>query len=205
MTLITMTTFLSLDGVMQAPGGPTEDPSDGFQHGGWLVPFADADMGAAISEIFDKASAFLLGRRTYDIFAGHWPRITDPNDLVATKLNTLPKYIVSRTLREPRWAGSSVLQRDLKTEVAALKARHTGEVQVHGSCGLAQALIQQDLVDEYRLLVFPVMLGSGRRLFGPGTGPAPMALIDSRRTSTGALINTYRRNGAFQVGSFQLS
>jgi len=186
MSLVTMTTFLSLDGVMQSPGGPTEDSTDGFRHGGWLVPFADEIMGQAMTEIFLKAGAFLLGRRTYEIFAGHWPRVTDPADVIATKLNTLPKYVASSTLREPKWANTSVLGKDLKENLAALKSKHQGEIQVHGSCGLAQTLIQQDLIDEYRLLIFPVVLGSGRKLFGAGLKPMPMSLVESRRTSTGA-------------------
>jgi len=203
MAELTITTFLSLDGVMQAPGGPNEDPSGGFVHGGWLVPHADADMGTTMVEIFSKADAFLLGRTTYDIFAGHWPRVTGSDDPIATALNSLPKFVASRTRTSFDWSGSSHLA-DVVSGVRNLKKRYAREVQVHGSCGLAQTLIEHDLIDEYRLLVFPVVLGSGRRLFGPGTVPAAMSLVRSGTTSTGTVISVYRRAGKLVTGSFGL-
>ena len=146
MAELTLTTFVTLDGVMQAPGGPSEDPSGGFVYGGWLVPHADDDMGQIMDGIFRKADAFLLGRTTYDIFAAYWPKVTDASDLVATKLNTLPKFVASRTRTTFDWAGTALV-RDVVSEVAGLKERFKGEVQVHGSAGLAQTLIQHDLVD----------------------------------------------------------
>lgn len=200
---LTITTFLSLDGVMQAPGGPTEDPSGRFAHGGWLVPHADADLGMAMVEIFSQADAFLLGRTTYDIFAGHWPRVTGTDDPIATALNSLPKFVASRTRTQFGWNGTSHLA-DVASGVRDLKTRYLREVQVHGSCGLAQTLIEHDLIDEYRLLVFPVVLGSGRRLFGPGAVPATMSLVRSGTTSTGTVINVYRRAGTLMTGSFGL-
>ncbi len=200
---LTATTFLTLDGVMQAPGGPNEDPSGGFAHGGWVVPFADADMGTEIDAIFSRVSAFLLGRTTYDIFAGHWPRVTDPHDPVATKLNGLPKFVASRSLTRFSWQGSEPLG-DVRAGVERLTKELPGELQVHGSCGLLQTLIRLDLVDEFRLFVFPVVLGSGKRLFDEGTVPRALKLVSSRTTSTGALISRYRRGKAFEVGSFQL-
>jgi dihydrofolate reductase len=203
MAELTLTTFLTLDGVMQAPGGPGEDPSGGFRHEGWLVPHADADMGKTMVEIFSNADAFLLGRKTYDIFAGHWPKVTDPADPIAGKLNSLPKFVASRTQTTFSWSGSELI-RDVVKEIDALKQRFSREVQVHGSCGLAQTLIEYDLVDEYRLLTFPVVLGSGKRLFGRGAVPASLKLVRSSTTSTGAVVGVYRRGGAFKTGSFML-
>ena len=203
MAELTMTTFLSLDGVMQAPGGPGEDESGGFSFGGWLVPHADADMGTIMNDIFSKVDAFLLGRTTYDIFAAYWPRITDPNDLVATKLNGLPKFAASRTRSSFSWNNTTHV-RDVVKEAAELKRRFGREVQVHGSAGLAQMLIENDLVDEYRLLVFPVLLGAGKRLFGGGTVLRTLKLVRSSTTSTGAVVSIYRPAGSLKTGSFAL-
>lgn len=200
---LSLTTFLTLDGVMQAPGGPTEDPSGGFSYGGWLVPHFDADAGHKMDEIFSRAEAFLLGRRTYDIFAAYWPAVTDPDDTVATRLNSLPKYVASRSRTSFEWLGTSLV-RDVPVEVGELKARFSGELQVHGSGELAQALIEHDLIDEYRLFIFPVLLGTGKRLFGSGTVPANLRLMESRRTESGIVISTYRRGGLFTTGSVSL-
>jgi dihydrofolate reductase len=198
---LTITTFVSLDGVMQAPGGPKEDPSGGFPYGGWVFPLADDDMGVAITEIFSKADAFLLGRKTWDIFAAYWPKVTDPGDPVATKLNALPKYVASRSRHTFNWEGS-VGVRDVIKDIAEIKARFAGEVQVHGSGDLAQTLIGQSLIDEYRILTFPVVLGSGKRLFGIGAVPASLKLVKSHTTSKGAVISVYRPAGKLETGSF---
>lgn len=203
MAELTLTTFLTLDGVMQAPGGPAEDTAGHFMHGGWLVPYADADMGATMVDIFSRAEAFLLGRKTYDIFAAHWPRVTDPDDPVASRLNTLPKFVASRTHDRFDWHNTSAVA-DVVQTVAELKQRFAGEVQVHGSGDLAQTLIAHDLIDEYRLLVFPVLLGSGKRLFGAGTAPATLRLLRSHTTGTGTVISVYRRAGTLETGSFAL-
>ncbi|HEY9662281.1 MAG TPA: dihydrofolate reductase family protein [Allocoleopsis sp.] len=203
MAELTLTTFLTLDGVMQAPGGPSEDTTGDFSYGGWLVPHADEEMGKTIDDIFSKVEAFLLGRTTYDIFAAHWPRITDTDELVANKLNSLPKYIASRTKTTFDWHNSSLI-RDVVQEVDELKQRYSGEIQVHGSCGLAQTLIQHDLIDEYRLLIFPVTLGSGKRLFGSSTVPSTLKLVSSSSTSKGTIFSVYRRAGKLQTGSFAL-
>ena len=203
MSKLTMTTFLTLDGVMQAPGGPPEDTSGGFEYGGWLVPYFDADLGKFMAEVFDRVDAFLLGRGTYQIFAGHWPRVTDPNDPIATRLNTLPKHVVSKSLERVEWHHSTLV-RDLLSEVGGLKQKYERELQVHGSAGLAQTLIQHDLVDEYNVLTFPVVLGTGKRLFGAGTVPAALQLKGTQATSTGVIISTYERAGKPAVGSFML-
>jgi dihydrofolate reductase len=203
MAELTVTTFLSVDGVMQAPGGPGEDESGGFPHGGWVFPLADAVMGEVITAIFSKADAFLLGRGTYDIFAAHWPRVTDAGDPIAKALNTLPKHVASRTRTTFDWHASRLVK-DVVAELPALKARYPRELQVHGSAGLCQTLIRHDLVDEFRLLVFPVVLGTGKRLFGEGAVPASLSLVSSRTTGAGAVVNVYRRAGALKTGSFAL-
>ncbi|MFI6685630.1 dihydrofolate reductase family protein [Streptomyces sp. NPDC050485] len=204
---LTITSFLTLDGVVQAPGGPSEDRSGVFEHGGWLVPFADENLGQYVAEWISLADAFLLGRRTYDIFSGHWPRITDPDDPVTSRLNGLPKYVVSNTLKNPEWQHTTVIGGDedgVVKEIRALKDRPGGELQVHGSAVLAQFLMRHELIDEYRLWTFPVVLGQGRRLFAEGGLPTSFELADSRTTSTGVAVNSYRPAGRPRHGSFEL-
>jgi dihydrofolate reductase len=201
---LTLHTFLTLDGVMQAPGGPDEDPSGGFGYGGWSAPYGAEESGAAITGWFEHASAFLLGRKTYQIFAAYWPRVTDPGNPIAGKLNALPKYVASATLPSVDWANSALLGGDVVTEVGKLKERPGDELQVHGSGELAQALIEADLVDEYRLMFIPVHLGSGRKLFRDGTRAAALRLIKSSVTSTGVIIASYLPDGPVRTGSFDL-
>lgn len=203
MAELTLTAFLTLDGVMQAPGGPNEDTDGGFPHGGWVFPHVDADMGNIMDDIFSRAEAFLLGRKTYDIFAAHWPHVSHEGNPVAEKLNTLPKYVASRSRNQFDWRASSGV-RDVVAEVKMLKQRHIGEIQVHGSINLAQTLIANDLVDEYRLLIFPVTLGRGKRLFDSGTLPANMKLQNSAITCAGVVYCAYRRDGPLKTGSFEL-
>ena len=203
MGTLTINTFLTLDGVMQAPGGPSEDPSGGFDHGGWLVPFADPDMGQYITDVFAKIDALLLGRKTYEIFAAYWPRVTDPNNAIAAALNTMPKHVVSKTLSKVEWNNASLIRGDVPSEVAKLKGRYGREISVQGSSQLAQTLIANDLIEEYRLWFYPVALGTGKRLFGTGTVPAAFTLTGTKTTSTGVVVSTYRRAGRPKYGSFE--
>lgn len=201
MARLTVTSFVTLDGVVQAPGGPQEDPSGGFTHGGWFFPMADDALGQFIVGIFERASAFLLGRGTYQIFAGHWPRFTDPKDPIASRLNGLPKYVATRTLDRVEWNASTIL-RDVPREVARLKAQLAGELQVHGSAGLVQTLLQAGLVDELNLALCPLTLGTGKKLFAGGAVPAAFELVTARPTSTGVVLATYRAKGKPTYGSF---
>jgi dihydrofolate reductase len=196
MPRLSITSFMTLDGVVQAPGGATEDTSGGFTQGGWVMPLFDPDCGDVIPSIYGRAGAFLLGRGTWQIFAGYWPKVTDPNDPIAGPLNRLPKYVATRTLSRVEWSGSTIV-RDVAGEVARLKALDLGgELQVHGSPGLAQTLLRLGLVDELNLFTFPVVLGSGKRLFHPGALPTGFELASSRVSSTGVVIGTYRNAGA---------
>ncbi|HET6760236.1 MAG TPA: dihydrofolate reductase family protein [Propionibacteriaceae bacterium] len=202
---LTVTTFLSVDGVYQGPGGPDEDRRDGFDRGGWLVPHFDEATGQFMDEVFREVDAFLLGRRTYEIFAASWPNATDPNDQVAKSLNTLPKYVASTTLEDPQWANSTVLKGDLASAVQELKERDGRELQVHGSGKLVQFLLANDLVDRLNLLVFPVIVGAGRRLF-PDSGIATgLALEESRTTPSGVAISVYRPSGRPEFGTVEVS
>jgi dihydrofolate reductase len=194
-------TFLTLDGVMQAPGGPDEDRDGGFEHGGWSFHYWDDAMGERITESTLRADALVLGRRTYEIFASHWPNVGD-EDPVAAKLNSVPKYVASRTLDEVTWQNSSLLEGDAAEAVAKLKDELDGEIQVTGSATLLQSLIKADLVDGYRLWVFPLVLGKGKRLFGEGTVPSAFRLVDQQTSSTGVSIQTYERAGEIAYGSF---
>ena len=195
-------TFVTLDGVMQAPGGPEEDRDGGFEHGGWSVKYWDEMMGKLIVEQTLQPDALLLGRKTYEIFAAHWPRVTDPNDPVASKLNKMHKYVASQTLRNVDWHNSTLLRGDAGTAVARLKEQPGGEIQVAGSSNLLQTLLKHDLIDEFHLWVFPVMVGSGKSLFGNGTIPGAFRLVDTRASTTGVVIHKYERAGKIEHGSF---
>jgi dihydrofolate reductase len=198
------TVFVTLDGVYQAPGGPQEDTRDGFDQGGWSFPYADEDFGRFISDVFDRAGAFLLGRRTYDIFSGYWPKVTDPEDPVASRLNTLHKYVASATLTDPDWDGTTVISGDLAQEVTALKERTDGELQIHGSGALVHSLLGLGVLDTLHLLTFPVVLGAGRRLFPERTAPTAFHGTDGSVTSTGVSIQTYDVAGKPEYGAFEL-
>ncbi|GAA1512369.1 dihydrofolate reductase family protein [Kribbella lupini] len=180
---LTLHTFLTIDGVMQGPGGPEEDASGGFDQGGWVVPYAGPEFDEIVDSWFTRADAILLGRSTYEMFLGYWPRVTDPENLVASKLNALPKYVASRTLRDPSWSNTTVV--DGVDQIRALKEQPGGELQVHGSCGLARELHRAGLIDEYRLITFPVTLGQGKRLFTPELPPTAFTVLESRTASSG--------------------
>jgi dihydrofolate reductase len=197
---LTVHEFISLDGVVQGPGGPDEDTSDGFAAGGWMVPYTtDPDFGAIVDGWFVRAEAILLGRTTFEVMRTFWPHV-GTDDPTSAALNGTPKYVVSRTLTDPGWEPTTVLPGDPVASVAALKARPgDGEVQVHGSALLAATLHAAGLVDEYRLVWAPVTLGAGKRLFGPGASPSGFELVESRTTSAGALY-TVLRPTAFRRG-----
>jgi len=201
---LTLNTFLSLDGVMQGPGGPDEDRTGGFDLGGWVVPFVDEDFGAVVSGWFARTDEVLLGRTTYDMMQTFWSQVTDPDDVVATVLNTRPKHIVSTTLRDPSWHNSSVIAGDVVAAVEQLKARPGGELQVHGSCGLAHTLHDAGLIDEYRLIIFPVVVGGGKRLFHDGCVPGSLTLVDSTVTPKGAVALTLQPAGSLGVGDIDV-
>ncbi|RAM37434.1 dihydrofolate reductase family protein [Arthrobacter globiformis] len=184
---LTVHTFVSLDGVMQGPGGRDEDTSGGFEFGGWLVPLFDEDMGRIVNGWFAEADAILLGRTTYQMFQPYWEQVTDPEDAVATALNNLPKYVVSSTLTEATWNNTSILPANFLEAVDDLKSGPGRELQVHGSYRLVRALHDAGLVDEYRLIIFPVVLGQGKRLFEPGVTPSAFTLGGSKATSSGAV------------------
>ena len=191
---LTITTMVTLDGVMQAPGGQTEDTSGGFKYGGWVAPHFDDEGSKIIVENFSRGDAYLLGRGTYEIFASYWPKVTDPNDPVAEPLNRLPKHVVSRTLSKATW-GPATIVRDVVREVGELKARYPRELQVHGSHGLCQTLISERLFDELHLYVFPVVVGSGKRLFEHGTTGQGLKLVRSHTTPSGVVCATYQPDG----------
>lgn len=191
MSKLVTSTFVTLDGVMQAPGGPTEDTSGGFKHGGWLAAHFDAEAGAFMGEMFTRADAFLLGRGTYDIFASYWPKHAG-DDPVSKGLNTLPKHVVSRTLKAAEWNNSHIV-RNLADEIGPLKSKYAREIQVHGSHQLIQSLINGGWIDEMHVLTFPVIVGGGKRLFENGVADTAFKLASSRATPNGVVISTYQR------------
>jgi len=196
--------FITLDGVMQAPGGPNEDRDGGFQHGGWLVPYFDAKFVEIMTEWTKRAGAFLLGRKTYEIFADSWPKSTDPADEIAAALNIRPKFVASRTLDKVTWNNSILLKGDVAQEVAKLRAEEGGEIQVHGSSNLIQTLLKDDLVDTLRIWQFPVVLGTGKRLFGEGAIPHSFRLVETQPNTTGAVLHVYERAGGLKYGEVEV-
>ena len=189
-------TIVSVDGVMQGLGAPDEDRSGGFERGGWVTPLFDNEAITFLNQVYQRADAFLFGRRTYEIFADSWGAVEDPGiNPIASALNTQPKYLVSTTLTEPRWANTTVLSADVAAAIGELKAKPGGELQVHGSGALVRWLFDQQLVDEINLLTVPVVVGQGTRLF-PDTGPdIALDLVDSRTTPKGVTIQVYRPTG----------
>ena len=201
---LTLAEFVTLAGVYQGPGGPNEDRSGDFRHGGWLVPFFDDALGHYMNRIFDEVDAFVLGRKTYEIFAASWPKATDPNDPIASRLNTLPKYVASRSLARADWHNSTVLGGDVVAEVATLKDRPGRELQIHGSGALAQTLFDAGLIDTIRLIVFPVVLGSGKQLFAEGRTPSSFRLADVASTPSGVTMQTLEMTGPPEYGEVEV-
>lgn len=198
MRKIVVLSFISLDGVMQAPGGPEEDTSGGFKYGGWTVPYFDETLGSAMGEQMSGPFALLLGRKTYDIFASYWPQHAEDWPGV----NEAEKYVVSNSLQAAEWSNTSVISGDVVAELRKLKAQEGAPLQVHGSATLIQALLKNDLVDELWLKIFPVTLGPGKRLFDEGASPAAFTLESSLVSSTGVIVASYKRAGEVQTGSF---
>ena len=199
---LTITMNVSVDGVMQGLGGSEEDRRGGFERGGWALPLLDTEAGNHINEVYEGADAFLFGRRTYEIFAGSWGAIAEMRvQPVGVALNETPKYVASTSLTDPQWAGTTVLTGDVAAAIRDLKAQQDGELLVPGSGVLVRWLLDNDLVDELDLLTYPVVIGQGTRLF-PDSGPdAALDLVNSRATSAGITIQTYRRNGRPQYAT----
>jgi dihydrofolate reductase len=184
--------FMSLDGVVQAPGGAEEDPSGGFEHGGWHMPYMDDIGRKSVVEGITEAGGFLLGRRTYEIFAGYWPNAPEEEQVIAEPLNTKPKYVASTTLSEPlEWQNSTVLQGDVAEAVSALKQEDGADLHVIGSAILVQSLIEHDLVDELRVMIDPVALGGGKRFFRDDGALRPLRLVGSQVTTKGVILARY--------------
>src|SRR5262249_52423145 len=200
MRKIIVATFISLDGVMQAPGGPQEDPVGGFAFGGWTHPHFDAALGAAMGEIFGRPFDLLLGRKTYEIFAAHWPYVTDPNDPIAPMFNRITKYVASRSRPKLAWQNSRLLGDDAVAALKKLKTEDGPDLLVQGSGDLLQTLWQNSLVDEFSVLMFPVVLGKGKRLFGSGATPGGLRLVKSQSYPTGVIVTNYVPDGAVKSG-----
>jgi dihydrofolate reductase len=192
-------TFLTLDGVMQAPGAPEEDPSGGFEHGGWSAGYWDEQMQQSMGETMSTPFDLVLGRRTYEIFAAHWPYSEGP---IADALNSATKHVASTTLKDLDWQNSKLIEGDVADGVRALKQQDGPELQVHGSANLIQTLLTHGLIDEFRLYVFPLVLGTGKRLFDGGTVPAGLEQTSAQTSSTGVTIATYRTGADIRYGSF---
>jgi dihydrofolate reductase len=200
MRRLAVNAFVSLDGVMQALGAPEEDPTGGFTSGGWSVNYWDDEMMGRMAEA--APYELLLGRGTYEIFAAHWPYA--PEGPIADRLNGTRKHVASTTLEQVEWSNSTLITGDVADYVATLKSQDGPEIQVQGSPGLIQTLLEHDLIDEFRIWLFPVVIGTGKRLFGDGTIPAGLKLVDSTVSKTGVTINTYERAGEIDYGSFAL-
>ena len=195
MRKIIVLTFISLDGVMQAPGGPEEDTNDNFKYGGWTVPYFDDFLGETMGEQMGKPFDLLLGRKTFEIFASYWPHQESP-------INDATKYVASNTLTAHEWEKSVFLSGDVGEKIRQIKQQEGPELQVHGSSNLIQTLMEHDLVDEFWLKIFPVTLGKGKRLFGQGTLPAAFTLAESKASPSGVIVASFKRAGEIKTGSF---
>jgi dihydrofolate reductase len=204
MRKLVVLSFITLDGVMQAPGGPEEDPTGGFNHGGWVAGYFDDFLGNVMVRQMSKPFDLLLGRRTYEIFAAHWPYVKTNEDPIAAAINNAKKYVASKTLKKLDWRNSKLIKGDFAEEVKKLKEQDGPEIQVHGSGNLVQTLLKHDLVDEIWLKIFPITLGRGKRLFADGTIPVGFKLVESETSPAGVIIASYARSGEVKTGSFGL-
>jgi dihydrofolate reductase len=205
MRRIIVAAFTSLDGVMQAPGGPTEDPTGGFTLGGWTAPHFDEALGSAMGQIFGRPFDLLLGRKTYDIFAAHWPYVADPNDPIAGIFNQITKYVASRSRPKLTWRNSQLLGEDVVASLKQLKSEDGVDLLVQGSSNFVQTLWKNGLVDEFSVLTFPLVLGKGKRLFGDGAVPTGLKLIKAQSYPNGVIVANFAPDGAVKTGSFQLA
>jgi dihydrofolate reductase len=203
MRKLIVNTFVTLDGVMQAPGGPEEDSDGGFTSGGWSVNYWDDMMSQIMGESMAKPFDLLLGRKTYEIFASYWPFAKDEPG--ADQLNNAKKYVASKTLNKVDWNNSTLLKGDVVQELRKLKAQDGPELQVHGSSNFIQTLLKHNLIDEFRIWIFPVVIGNGKRLFDQGTTPTGLKLIESKIASTGVILAIYEPGGELKTGSFALA
>ncbi|MBL0372876.1 dihydrofolate reductase family protein [Rhizobium sp. KVB221] len=195
--------FVSLDGIMQAPGGPEEDPTGGFSHGGWVFHYFDEALGGAMDELFSKPFDLLLGRKTYEIFAAYWPQPGAP-DPIASLFNRATKYVATRTNPKLQWQNSKSLGDDIVSALTDLRKSNGPDLLIQGSSNLIQTLLENNLIDEFRLLIFPLMLGNGKRLFGEGTVPSALKLVETRGFPTGVVLARYQPAGELRTGSFAL-
>jgi len=201
MPKIVVNAFLTLDGVVQSPGGPDEDPESGFAHGGWQAPYTGGEFGRLVVEGVRDADGFLLGRKTYDIFAGFWPKVDDPNNPIATALNSRPKYVMSRSLERVTWNNSSLIKGDVVAELQKRRQQPGRTLQTWGSTDALQTLLTNDLIDEYRLFIFPVVLGTGKRLFRTGTVPVALKQLQSVTSDNGVTYHRFERSGKPEYGT----
>ncbi len=204
MRKLAVLSFMTLDGVMQAPGGPEEDPTGGFKHGGWVAGYFDDFLGSVMVRQMSKPFDLLLGRRTYEIFVAHWPYVKAKEDPIAAGINNAKKYVASNTLVKLEWRNSELIKGDVAKEVSRLKEQDGSDIQVHGSGNLIQTLLRHDLVDELWLKIFPITLGRGKRLFAEGTIPVGYKLLEGEISPRGVIVATYVRSGEVRTGSFAL-
>lgn len=204
MRKLVVLSFISLDGVMQAPGGPEEDPTGGFKYGGWVFPYFDDFLGKVMDGQMGHPFDLLLGRKTYEIFAAHWPYVKTDEDPIAAGINNAKKYVASKTLTKLEWSNSELIRGDVAEEVKNLKEQDGPEIQVHGSANLIQTLLRHNIVDELWLKIFPITLGRGKRLFAEGTIPVGFKLLESESLPGGVVIASYVRAGEVNTGSFAL-
>ena len=203
MRKIVAAVFVSLDGIMQAPGGPDEDPTGGFKFGGWTFHYFDEALGVVMGELFDKPFDLLLGRKTYDIFASHWPS-AGPDDPIGVLFNRVKKYVATRSSPNLEWENSQSLGSDIVGALTELKRSEGPDLLIQGSSNMIQTLLQNHLIDELRLLIFPLVLGKGKRLFGDGAIPAALKLVETRSFPTGVILAQYQPAGEIKTGSFAL-